>query len=62
MRPTRANGRERGGPGISVAAAGLDQRLVELPTLEIAHVAERRVGDHLPDAAAQRGGLAIGRA
>jgi ATP-dependent DNA ligase len=36
-------------------AVGSEQRLLELAALEVAHVAERRVGDHHPDAAAERG-------
>ena len=33
----------------------VEQHLVELPALKLAHFAERRVADYLPDAAAQRG-------
>jgi hypothetical protein len=36
-------------------AVGVEQRLVELSALEVAHLGERRVGDDLPDAAAQLG-------
>jgi hypothetical protein len=36
-------------------AVGVEQGLVELPTLEVAHIAGRRVADCQLDAAAQRG-------
>ena len=42
-------------PGRSFEAVGVEQRLLELLTLEIAHFGERRVATTLPDAAAQRG-------
>jgi hypothetical protein len=34
---------------------GVQERLVELAPLKVAHIAERRVADSLPDSAAQRG-------
>jgi hypothetical protein len=37
------------------AASLVEQRLVELSALEVAHIAERRVADDLPDAAAEFG-------
>jgi hypothetical protein len=42
-------------------AVGVEQRFVERASLAVVHLHERRVGDDLPDAAAQRG-LAIGSA
>lgn len=41
---------------------GVKYRLVKLPTLHVAHLAQRRVADHLLDAAAQRGAGPLGRA
>jgi hypothetical protein len=41
--------------GQVLEALSVEQRLVELAALEVAHLAERRVGDDLTHAAAQRG-------
>jgi hypothetical protein len=35
----------------------IEQRLAELPALKVAHLAERRLVDEFPDAAAQLGVL-----
>jgi len=40
-------------PGRSSNAVGIQQRLVELASLLVAHVGERRVADDLLDAAAE---------
>jgi hypothetical protein len=42
-------------PGQILEAVGVEQRPMELAALEITHIAEWRVGDDLPDSAAQRG-------
>jgi len=41
--------------GQVLEGVGVEQRLVELLALEVAHFAGQRVGDDLSDAAAQRG-------
>ena len=40
--------------GQILKAVGLEQRLVELPALQVAHLGEWRIADDLLDAAAQR--------
>jgi hypothetical protein len=40
-------------PGQIPEAIGVEQRLLELATLEVAHVAQRRGADDLVDAAAE---------
>ena len=42
-------------PGRSSKLVGVEQRLVELPALKVAHLHERRVADDLRDAAAEVG-------
>jgi hypothetical protein len=45
--------------GQVLEAVGVEQRLVELAALEVAHLGERRIADELLDAAAQRGARGI---
>jgi hypothetical protein len=65
LRPVRLSLQDRRLPLARqvLESVGVEHRLVELAALFGAHFAERRVGDDLPDAAAQRGArqLDVGR-